>query len=116
MSFTTAGANNALTQFVDQSLDVALFDGDPSGAGTEVSGGGYARQTVTAPSWGAASAGSITATGIDFGDPTASWGSVSHYGIYSGATLLRFAALDSVITPDAATTSVTLNVTLSQSV
>jgi len=65
---------------------VALFTSDPGddNTGTEVSGGSYARQSVTfaAPSGGATSnSGDIT-----FPEATADWGTVSHVGIYDAST------------------------------
>lgn len=71
-----------------------------SAAGTEVSGGSYARVAVTAglTQWaGTQSAGSTTASSgtggqtsnnaaITFPAPTASWGSVTHFGIWDAST------------------------------
>lgn len=75
---------------------VALYTSDPTDAdtGTEVSGGGYARQAVTfaAPSDGATS----NTADITFPEATASWGTVTHVGIRDAATagnLLFHAAL-----------------------
>lgn len=93
-------------------LHVGLFTAAPSdaGGGTEVSGGSYARASVTrslANFAGTQSAGSTTAstgTGgvtsnngtITFPAPTANWGSITHFGIFdasSGGTLLIWGAL-----------------------
>jgi hypothetical protein len=88
-----------------------------SAAGTEVSGGSYARVAVTSSlaNWaGTQSAGSTSASSgtggttsnngtITFPAPTANWGVVTHIGIYdasSGGNLLISAAL---------TTSKTIN-------
>jgi hypothetical protein len=65
---------------------VALFTSDPTdaGTGTEVSGGGYARQAVT---FNAPSNGQVTnAADILFPVATASWGTVTHVGIYDAQT------------------------------
>jgi hypothetical protein len=65
---------------------VALFTSDPTdaGTGTEVSGGGYARQAVT---FNAPSNGQVTnASDILFPIATASWGTVTHVGIYDAQT------------------------------
>lgn len=71
-------------------------DSDGSTAG-EVSGGGYSRQSAPATKWGSASGGSISNTGsITFPSATASWGTVTHFGIFdasSAGNLLYFAAL-----------------------
>jgi hypothetical protein len=65
---------------------VALFTSDPTdaGTGTEVTGGGYARQPVT---FNAPSNGQVTnASDILFPVATASWGTVTHIGIYDAST------------------------------
>jgi hypothetical protein len=65
---------------------VALFTSDPTdaGTGTEVSGGSYARQSVTmgAPSNGA----SINSADVTFPTCTSSWGTVGWIGIYDALT------------------------------
>lgn len=65
---------------------VALFTSDPTdaGSGTQVSGGSYARQSVT---FGAPSNGvSINSADVTFPTATASWGTVTHIGIYDALT------------------------------
>lgn len=86
-------------------LAVALFTAAPTdaGGGTEVStsGTGYARQTLN-PSdsnWAAPVSGNgvtSNSSAINFGTATASWGTVTHFGIYdatSGGNLLFWDAL-----------------------
>lgn len=81
---------------------VGLFTAAPSdtGGGTEVSGGSYARVAVTASLAnfaGTQSAGSTTASSgtggtssnngaITFPAPTASWGTVTHFGLFDAST------------------------------
>lgn len=70
------------------SIYVALFTTDPTdaGSGTEVSGGSYAREQVTA--WDAPSNGATANTSdIVFTTATASWGTISHVGVYDAATV-----------------------------
>ena len=68
-------------------------------SGTEVTGGSYARVAVTnnATNWPAAAAGAKSnGTAITFPQATASWGTVTHFGIYDAATdgnLLYYGAL-----------------------
>ena len=65
---------------------VALHTADPTDAGTgaEVSGGSYARTSAT---FGAPSDGSSTTTAdITFPTATASWGTVTHIGIWDAST------------------------------
>ena len=78
-------------------LYLALYTDDPTDAdtGTEVSGGGYARQsfTLTAASGGASS----NSADITFPQATADWGTITHVGIRDAATggnLLMHSALD----------------------
>ena len=93
-------------------LYVGLLTAAPSdsGGGTEVTGGSYARASVTASLAnfaGTQSAGSTTASSgtggqtsnnaaITFATPSATWGTVTHFGIYdaaSGGNLLFWGAL-----------------------
>jgi hypothetical protein len=76
---------------------VGLYTSDPTDAntGTEVSGGSYARTSVTfgAPSNGA----STNNAAVEFPQATGSWGTVGWIGIHDAATsgnLLYHTALD----------------------
>lgn len=76
---------------------VALYTTDPTDAdtGTEVSGNGYARQSVTfsSPSNGATS----NSAAVEFPQATGSWGTVAYIGLRdasSGGNLLYHTALD----------------------
>jgi len=77
-AFTTPGT----------SVYVSLFTTDPTdaGNGTEVTGGSYARIQVTA--WTAPSSNGTTANtnAITFPTATASWGTVTHFGIHDALT------------------------------
>ena len=71
---------------------------DDASGGVEVSGGSYARQSVTASSgFNAASGGAVTnASAIDFGTASASWGTIVGFGLFtavSGGTLKYFGSL-----------------------
>jgi hypothetical protein len=91
------------------SVFIALYTTDPTDAdtGTEVSGGGYARTQVNPNGGGAPQfnlavadgAGAMVANAddIEFSAATASWGTVTHFGIKDAATggnLLHHGALD----------------------
>lgn len=76
---------------------LALYTDDPTDAdtGTEVTGNGYARQSITfgSPSNGASS----NTAAIEFPQATGSWGTVSYVGIRDASTsgnLLYHTALD----------------------
>jgi hypothetical protein len=82
---------------------VALYTAAPTdaGGGTEVSGGSYARSSVTnnATNWPAAAGtprSKSNGTAIAFAAPTANWGTVTHFGIFDASTsgnLLYWGAL-----------------------
>ena len=80
---------------------IALFTAAPNdaGGGTEVSGGSYARVAVsTSGGFDAPSSGGVTANTnlITFPVPSASWGTITHVGIFdasSGGNLLFWGAL-----------------------
>jgi len=74
---------------------VALFTSNPAedGSGTEVSGGGYARQ---AGSFSVSGNTATTTAAIEYPTATDNYGTVTHVGIYDASTagnLLAYAAL-----------------------
>lgn len=78
-------------------LYVALFTAAPSdsGGGTEVSGGGYARQTIAFTTSGDTTSNNAA---IEFPTATANYGSVTHVGIFdasSAGNLMAHAQLTS---------------------
>jgi hypothetical protein len=80
---------------------VALFTSNPTdtgSAGTEVSGGSYAR---TAATFSVSGDTATNTAGIEFPAATASWGTISHIGIMdasSGGNMLVHAALSTAKT------------------
>lgn len=84
---------------------VALFTSScsDSAAGTEVATGSYARVAVASGTgtWAATSSGNGTTSNVaavEFATPSASWGTVTHWGLYDASTsgnLLICAALTS---------------------
>jgi hypothetical protein len=84
------------------SVFISLHTADPTdaGTGTEVSGGSYARVAVATGTSGtgvgsgwsapAAGAGTVMQTAntgvITFPNPTANWGTVTHFGIWSASS------------------------------
>ena len=76
---------------------LALFTGAPgeTGGGTEVSGGGYARQTVAFTTSGNTTSNNAA---VEFPTATANYGTVTHVGVYDASTsgnLMAYAALSS---------------------
>jgi hypothetical protein len=74
------------TAYTKPTVYLALFTTDPTeaGTGTEVSGGGYARKTIT---FNASSNGSSSnSADVLFPAATGSWGTVSHIGLYDALT------------------------------
>jgi len=75
---------------------LALYTSNPTetgAAGTEVSGGSYARQPID---FYAASGGTTSNNGdVTFPQATASWGTVSHFGIFDAlaGTMIYYGAL-----------------------
>ena len=86
--------NSAYT--APSTIYVALFTAAPNdaGGGTEVSGNGYARQSMA---FSAASSGSISNSGsVEFPTATGSQGTITHMGLFdasSGGNLLAYGAL-----------------------
>lgn len=63
-------------------LSTGSFNDDNSG--TELSGSGYARQSIA---FNAASSGTADNSGaVDFPAATGSWGSISHFGLFDAST------------------------------
>lgn len=64
---------------------VGLFTTDPTdaGSGTEISGGSYARQSA---SFTVSGNTATTDAAIEFPTATASWGSITHIGIFDALT------------------------------
>lgn len=63
-------------------LSTGSFNDDNSG--TELSGSGYARQSIA---FGAASSGTASNSGnVDFPAATGSWGVISHFGLFDAST------------------------------
>lgn len=83
-------------------LYVGLFTSDPgeTGSGTEVSGGSYARQTITFTVTGSQASSNAA---VEFPTATASWGTITYAAVYdavSGGNLLASGALTTSKTID----------------
>lgn len=86
---------------------VALYTAAPTGAGggTEVTGGGYARASVTnnTTNWPNASSGvKQNGAAITFSAASGNWGTCTHWGIFDSSTsgnLLWWGALGTSVAP-----------------
>lgn len=90
------------------SLDLALFFGDPSDGGTELtSTGGYARVTIAAADWTSGTDGSVTAGPINFTDATAAWSdTATHWCLVEGTDLAECGELtDPLVVAEAGSVS-----------
>ena len=91
------GTLRGTTYTAPTTVYVGLYTSDPTDAntGTEVSGGSYARTSVT---FGAPSNGtSLNDAAVEFPQATGSWGTVAYIGILDASTsgnLLYHTALD----------------------
>lgn len=91
------GTLRGTTYTAPTTVYVGLYTSDPTDAntGTEVSGGSYARTSVT---FGAPSNGTSTnSAAVEFPQATGSWGTVAYIGILDASTsgnLLYHTALD----------------------
>jgi hypothetical protein len=87
------------TSYTMPTVYVGLYTAAPTdaGGGTEVSGGAYARVATSGATWNAASAGSSSnAAAVTFPTATASWGTITHFGLFDASTtgnMLRWGAL-----------------------
>jgi hypothetical protein len=95
-----------ITGYPKRPIWVALYTADPSetGAGTEVSGGSYARQPVdpSDANWSAPDAtGGITrnVNAITFPPPTAFWGLIQWFALWDSVTGGRMILSGSVAPP-----------------
>lgn len=81
-------------------LYVGLFTAAPSdtGGGTEVSGGGYARQTATFTVSGTSPTEATNGAAIDYPTATADLGTITHVGVFDALTSGNLLAYASVST------------------
>lgn len=85
MALTVAGQNAAADGVAAIGTHLALFNGDPEGAGSELSGGApaYARKAIT---YAAASGGSRAASSVPFAFDIPAGATVTHWAIYTAIT------------------------------
>ena len=88
-AFATSVKNGWLDDVTNSTLYLALFVGDPSGAGVEISGGNYARKSVAATDWAAAASGTLSnSNAITFTQATDVWSAsnVTYWALYDAST------------------------------
>lgn len=74
------------TAYTKPTVYLALFTTDPTdaGTGTEVTGGSYARKSITFTA--AANGSTSNSADVLFDVATANWGTISHIGLYDALT------------------------------
>lgn len=101
------------TSGIPASFDVALFTDDPTDDGVEITGGGYARVTVTndATFWTVLSDGKTTGT-VTFPDPTGDWDGASFWVMFNGTALTAYGRLSTQLTPSSGDPAPSISVTV----
>ncbi len=89
--FTDHQESETLSSIAALNPHVALHAGDPTNSGevNEVDAASYDRQQVMEADWTVSGSDPTNLTNdntIDFGEATESWGDVTHYVIWDGAT------------------------------
>lgn len=92
---------NGKTSYTMPTVYVGLLTAAPTDttAGTEATGGSYARKSTAGADWNAASGNPASATNanaITFVTATGSWGACTHFALYDASTagnMLRWGAL-----------------------
>jgi len=83
MGWTTAYRNLVQDSGSPANIYVSLYNGDPEGAGTELTGGGYARQTCAI---GTSASGVTSNTANEVFTATGNMGTATYAGWHSAAT------------------------------
>lgn len=94
MALADTYANTLLDTALTGTITMALFTSAPTGdtGGTELSGEGYARQTVA---WNSSASKAATSNGaVTFPVATSSWGTVTHFALYVSTTRRLTGTLD----------------------
>ena len=81
MALQNRGAERALRGLLGGTNYIALFVG-----ASEVSGGGYTRQSIAVGAWTFANNTASNTSKISFGDPTADWGDVTQIKLFDAST------------------------------
>ena len=95
--------NTAFTTVATPYISLHTADPTDDGTGTEVSGGSYARTSASFATASGTGGSIATDADVTFPTATASWGTVTHIGIWdasSSGNLLYHTALDSSKTID----------------
>lgn len=95
--------NTAFTTVATPYISLHTADPTDDGTGTEVSGGSYARTSASFATASGTSGSVATDADITFPTATASWGTVTHIGIWNASSsgdLLYHTALDTSKTID----------------
>lgn len=105
MPFSTKAANAILNSYVKTKY-MGLFSSAPSDSAsgvtfTEISGGGYARASLSLPMASAENKSITNAEIIYFPEAESNWGTATHFGIFdakTGGEPIIYGALDTPVT------------------
>ncbi len=87
MALGALGETRALQGILSGTLYVSLHTGDPGSTGlNEVSGGAYVRKTSTFTLSGSNPTVAANDVVVQYDQATASWGDVSHFGVWDAAS------------------------------
>lgn len=107
-----------IAPFSPPTLYLALFTADPTETGSltsEVTAGGYARQSLSGVMGAADTTGfSVNTTAITFGPASADWGTITFFGAMDGASGGHMLISGAPSTPRTITTGQPLQIPVSQ--
>lgn len=87
MAIDTTLANSNLTSNLSGTHYIALFDGDPTAGGSELTGSGYARQSVTFTTPANKKTSNVAAVTFPIATADWSWSYIAIYTASSAGTL-----------------------------
>lgn len=88
-AFTEVIKNGWLDDVTNTTLYLALFVGDPSGAGIEISGSNYARKSIATTDWGAAASSTLSnVNAVTFEQAADVWSAsdITYWALYDAAS------------------------------
>lgn len=101
MPLTSVGESTVLGALLATRY-VSLHTADPGNTGlNEVAGGAYTRMAATFANTGSNPTVAANTTVLQYPTATASWGTITHFGLWSAASGGSFLGYNTVVTPKA---------------